>query len=207
MLDRVREGIFSTLQPWLEGAHVLDLFAGSGALSLEALSRGATMARLVERRPDAAVVAGRNALALELAPQVQLLCGDALDPAAWASCAPNDLLVDLADGSNSALDAGSFDQAVPAGWDVVFFDPPYPLLDEARERMTLLATVDALVGETLAHEGVLVFHAPERALELGELTAAGRSVARRTYGSNAIWYLQRDEHETRPDERPQEARG
>ena len=49
--DRAREGLFSSLAAELEGARVLDLFAGSGALAIEALSRGAAGAVLVERDP------------------------------------------------------------------------------------------------------------------------------------------------------------
>ena len=49
MLDRVREALFSTLGDQVEGARVLDLFAGTGSLGLEALSRGAKEARFVER--------------------------------------------------------------------------------------------------------------------------------------------------------------
>jgi 16S rRNA (guanine966-N2)-methyltransferase len=49
--DRARETLFNWLQPMLPGARVLDLFAGSGALGLEALSRGAREALLVEREP------------------------------------------------------------------------------------------------------------------------------------------------------------
>lgn len=52
--DRVRETLFNWLMPVLPGARVLDLFAGSGALGLEALSRGAASATLVER--DATLV-------------------------------------------------------------------------------------------------------------------------------------------------------
>ncbi|HEV8695618.1 MAG TPA: 16S rRNA (guanine(966)-N(2))-methyltransferase RsmD [Lysobacter sp.] len=52
--DRVRETLFNWLQPMLPGARVLDLFAGSGALGLEALSRGAAAAVLVERDPKLA---------------------------------------------------------------------------------------------------------------------------------------------------------
>lgn len=47
--DRVREALFSSLQPELRGARVLDLYAGSGALGIEALSRGAAAATFVER--------------------------------------------------------------------------------------------------------------------------------------------------------------
>jgi 16S rRNA (guanine966-N2)-methyltransferase len=57
--DRVREALFSALGP-LDGEAVLDLFAGSGGLSLEALSRGAAHAVLVERDARAAAVIRRN---------------------------------------------------------------------------------------------------------------------------------------------------
>ena len=53
--DRVRETLFNWLQGHCAGARVLDLFAGSGALGLEALSRGAASAVLVERHPAAAM--------------------------------------------------------------------------------------------------------------------------------------------------------
>lgn len=58
--DRVREALFSSIGPLVPGARVLDLFAGSGALGIEALSRGAATATLVERDRRAAVVAERN---------------------------------------------------------------------------------------------------------------------------------------------------
>jgi 16S rRNA (guanine966-N2)-methyltransferase len=57
--DRVRENVFNILGP-VEGASVLDLYAGSGAMGLEALSRGAERAVFVERDPDAAKVIERN---------------------------------------------------------------------------------------------------------------------------------------------------
>jgi 16S rRNA (guanine966-N2)-methyltransferase len=58
--DRVREALFSALQPDLPGATVLDLYAGSGALAIEALSRGAGRAVLVESDGRAAGVVVRN---------------------------------------------------------------------------------------------------------------------------------------------------
>lgn len=60
--DRAREGLFSSLQSLLdlEGARVLDLYAGSGALGLEALSRGAGSATLVESDPDAVTALRAN---------------------------------------------------------------------------------------------------------------------------------------------------
>ena len=51
--DRVRENVFNIVAPWVEGARVLDLYAGSGAMGLEALSRGAVSAVFVESDLDA----------------------------------------------------------------------------------------------------------------------------------------------------------
>lgn len=78
--DRVRETLFNWLQPHLPGARVLDLFAGSGALGLEALSRGAASAQLVEADVPLAVnlmaVGGR----LDAGGRLEVHAGDAL---AW----------------------------------------------------------------------------------------------------------------------------
>jgi 16S rRNA (guanine966-N2)-methyltransferase len=66
--DRAREGLFSSLLSLLEveGARVIDLYAGSGALGLEALSRGATSATLVESEPEAVASLRANAELLRL---------------------------------------------------------------------------------------------------------------------------------------------
>lgn len=66
--DRAREGLFSSLQSMtdLEQARVLDLYAGSGAVGLEALSRGAASATLVENDPGALQAIRENALAVGL---------------------------------------------------------------------------------------------------------------------------------------------
>lgn len=65
--DRVREALFSVLGPAVEGARVLDLYAGSGALGIEALSRGAAAAVFVDRAPAAiaAIRANLDALGIE----------------------------------------------------------------------------------------------------------------------------------------------
>jgi 16S rRNA (guanine966-N2)-methyltransferase len=58
--DRVRENVFNIVAPWIEGARVLDLYAGSGAMGLEALSRGAASAVFVETEPQAIRAIERN---------------------------------------------------------------------------------------------------------------------------------------------------
>jgi 16S rRNA (guanine966-N2)-methyltransferase len=98
--DRVREAVFSTLGP-LDGARVLDLFAGSGALGIEALSRGAASALFVERARPALAVLRANLDALDLGP-----------PA--ATVRPGDALAALRDAA-----------AAGDPYDLVFLDPPY----------------------------------------------------------------------------------
>lgn len=76
--DRVRETLFNWLQPALPGARVLDLFAGSGALGLEAVSRGAAAALLVERDPRACEALHDAVARLSAGDAVTVLRGDAL---------------------------------------------------------------------------------------------------------------------------------
>lgn len=183
MLDRVREAIFSTLAPWLDGAVVLDLFAGSGAMSIEALSRGAARARLVEADALVRALEIANLAALGLTERTVVVGGDAAAPEAW--------------------NEGPFD--------VVFCDPPFPWLKDLDLRPRVLAMVRELVATHLADEGVVVLHVPVGALTetelMGDHVVAGeRPGARgdaatalpplvaqeRVYGGQSIWYLQLD---------------
>jgi 16S rRNA (guanine(966)-N(2))-methyltransferase RsmD len=95
--DRVRETLFNWLGQDLAGWRCLDAFAGSGALGLEAASRGATQVVLIER--DAQLARGLQAVQQRLgAQQVQVLCADAL---AWMA------------------------RGAPGCFDLVFLDPPF----------------------------------------------------------------------------------
>lgn len=75
--DMVREAMFNILGPSVEGAIALDLFAGTGALGLEALSRGADEAILVEADPDNARVIRRNAESLRYEGRARIFVTDA----------------------------------------------------------------------------------------------------------------------------------
>jgi 16S rRNA (guanine(966)-N(2))-methyltransferase RsmD len=76
--DRVREALFSILGDDIDGARVLDLYAGTGALALEAMSRGAASAVCVERSAAALAALERNVRDLGLAERVAIERGDAL---------------------------------------------------------------------------------------------------------------------------------
>jgi 16S rRNA (guanine966-N2)-methyltransferase len=110
--DRVKESWFSTLQPLLGGAHVLDLYAGSGALGLEALSRGAAAVTFVEKDRRALDALRTNLAAVDLP---------------GATVVGRDVQAALAE---ALLDAP---------FDVVVADPPYRA-DEA-EVTAVLATL------------------------------------------------------------------
>lgn len=96
--DRVRETLFNWLMPVLPGARVLDLFAGSGALGLEAVSRGAGSARLVEADLQLAQALEAASARLDATAQVRVHRGDAL---AWLRSTEE------------------------SGFDVAFVDPPF----------------------------------------------------------------------------------
>lgn len=71
--DRVREAVFNILGQWMDGWSVLDLFAGTGALSLEAISRGARRAVMVDQNKEAVRLCRTNAAALGFQDQVEIL--------------------------------------------------------------------------------------------------------------------------------------
>ncbi len=170
MLDRVREALFSTLGSELVGARVLDLFAGTGSLGLEALSRGAASARLIERDRKAVGILRENVEALGLSDRARIVARDALDPSGWGT------------EGNGPLEP----------YEIVFLDPPYSCLEEPASRRRVITTLVRLVEERLAPGGVLVFHAPRGRIQTVEL---GPRVACRVreYGTNALWYVRRRE--------------
>ena len=76
--DRVKEGLFSALQFDIEGRRVLDLFAGTGQLGIEALSRGAQSAVFVDRRADAVKLIRENLELTELSGRARVIAGDSM---------------------------------------------------------------------------------------------------------------------------------
>ena len=77
--DRVKEGLFSALQFDIEGRKVLDLFAGTGQLGIECLSRGAASAVFVDRRADAVKLIRENLRLTELEDRARVVAGDSME--------------------------------------------------------------------------------------------------------------------------------
>ena len=76
--DRVKEALFSVIQFDIEGRRVLDLFAGTGQLGIEALSRGAESAVFVEQRKDAVQAVRENLVVCGLSDRARVVSGDAM---------------------------------------------------------------------------------------------------------------------------------
>ncbi len=120
--DRTRQAMFNVLEhaPWapaIEGARVLDLFAGSGALGLEALSRGAAFCLFVERDAAALAAIRANVAALDLADRAHIERRDAtaLGTRAAGEGAPFDLAF-LDPPYGTGLAARSLAQVAGGGW-------------------------------------------------------------------------------------------
>ncbi|MBQ7380503.1 MAG: 16S rRNA (guanine(966)-N(2))-methyltransferase RsmD [Clostridia bacterium] len=77
--ERTKEAVFSMLQFEIEGRRALDLFAGSGQMALEALSRGADFAVLVDKSKEAVKVIERNVEKTKMKEKCQVLCMDSVD--------------------------------------------------------------------------------------------------------------------------------
>lgn len=90
--DRIKETLFNILQPDLPGAFFLDLFAGSGAIGIEALSRGAKEAVLVEQNKEALACIRANLKATRFEEEAQVKAGDVLTVLRTMQHAPFDLI-------------------------------------------------------------------------------------------------------------------
>ncbi|MGA2183564.1 MAG: 16S rRNA (guanine(966)-N(2))-methyltransferase RsmD [Bryobacteraceae bacterium] len=111
--DRLREALFNVLAPVIEGAVFLDAYAGTGAVGIEALSRGARRAIFVERNRGAVEVIRDNLAALGIAGRAEVYTGKALPVL----------------------------ERVTA--DIIFLDPPYALANEYKESLDLLGSRSA----------------------------------------------------------------
>jgi 16S rRNA (guanine966-N2)-methyltransferase len=114
--DRLRETLFNVLAPRIEGAAFLDLYAGSGAVGLEALSRGAARVAFVERAPAALKVLNANLARLGIRSGVRV----------------------YAKSVSAFLRASEKSTPKREPHEVVFLDPPYDAADEYAATLSLI---------------------------------------------------------------------
>lgn len=162
--DRVREAVFSALEARdaVMGAHVLDLYAGTGALGLEAASRGASSVTLVEAQRDAAAVCSRNGAAVQ----------------AMAPAGTKPTIRVLTDRVDNVLRH----RGEPV--DLVFVDPPYALSNDE-----LHAVLDALT-EYINEDAIVCVERSARDA-MPHLPEDMTMTWSRSYGDTIVFFLER----------------
>ena len=145
--DRLRETLFNVLAPRMEGAVFLDLYAGSGAVGIEALSRGAASVDFVERAESAVAVLRKNLARLGITGGFRV---HTVGVGGW--------LRRFVKNAGSARKPGS-----ATAFDLVFLDPPY---EAAEEYAATLGLLGGSVG--LLAPGALVIAEHRRKERLGD---------------------------------------
>lgn len=159
--NRVRESLFAILRDLIPGSQVIDLYAGSGSLGLEAASRGAERVLWVEKHPAAAALIRQN----------------------FARLAPAGV---KSEGSVFIEEVGAWLRApgVDAA-DLIFADPPYDLMRDAGGLLLLLGGV--MQSQILKPEGIMVLEVGKGTP--ADLPAPWSLLRREEYGSSELLFL------------------
>ncbi|MCA8944027.1 MAG: RsmD family RNA methyltransferase, partial [Planctomycetes bacterium] len=167
LLGQVREAVFNILTGRIEGAEVWDLFAGSGASGIEALSRGAARVLFVEKSNQALHALRENLglLGASAKERSHVLRVDAWEPPPFRP-------------------RGEATEVPP---DVVFFDPPYPAVAEDPVRAVCRARA---IVDRLADGGVMCFHFREGHLHPDDFDR-DLDVEMRSWGTTVFAFLSR----------------
>jgi 16S rRNA (guanine966-N2)-methyltransferase len=144
--ERVREAVFSALGR-VAGCSVLDLFAGTGAMGLESLSRGAEAVTFVESDRDVVAVLRRNIRALDYEARAVVL------PLDYRRALARLRTPDEAEGPPAGVQ-GASESVRDSGFDLLFVDPPYRMLPD------VLAVLAPTLPSLLAPDGLVVVEGP-----------------------------------------------
>ena len=165
--DRVKQSVFDALAIAIgfDGVRVLDVFAGTGSIGLECLSRGAKEVVFMEQDRSALIALRNNIDALGVKASSKVVAADVFTRR------------DIWGGK-----MGRFD--------LIFFDPPYPMFDDAKAATVLDATIGIAVASALAENGVLLLRT-RAGLDMQTLEIAKLIRRRQDYGSMSMNWLTR----------------
>jgi 16S rRNA (guanine(966)-N(2))-methyltransferase RsmD len=166
--DRLRETLFNVLAPRIEGAAFLDLYAGSGAVGIEALSRGAGSVEFVERAPAAIAVLRGNLARLNVTSGFRI---STTSVAAFLKKAR---------------------QAPVAGFDVVFLDPPYEAAAEYAATLGRLGGSAPAGAAGLISSGALVIAEHRKKVRLADQYGELKRTRLLEQGDAALSFYARD---------------
>ena len=161
--DMIRQALFNILGPRIDGAAVLDLFAGTGSLGIEALSRGAARVTFVERDRRVADVLRENVATIGCAESASVLSFDLLAQTARLA------------------DAGG-------PFDVVFVAPPYPMMRNVEPNSGVGALIASLWAGVVKPDGVLVLQ-HDRNTPLVQYWPNARITDQRDYGKTTLTFF------------------
>lgn len=165
--DRLRETLFNVLAPRIEGAGFLDLYAGSGAVGLEALSRGAAHVTFVERAPAALKILRKNLEQLGIKDRFEIRAESVA--AFLRTCTK----------SNPKLEQHEVPKATR--YDVLFLDPPYDDLEEYAATLGILGRTHELLAP-----GAVIVAEHRRKQKLDEQYGALRRTRQLEQGDAAL---------------------
>ena len=162
--DRVKESLFAKLDAMgvIEGAKVLDLFAGTGALGLESASRGATRVDLVERDRSAFGLLEQNVKSSLSSFEKQGI--------------PQRIQA-------HNLDAQRYLKSAGAGYDLVFIDPPYDFPNSELEQLLVA------IADLISQEGLVIVERASRSEQLEVQSLELQNT--KTYGDTAVWIYEK----------------
>ncbi len=162
--DRAREATFNVLGQGLTGAAVLDIFAGTGALGIEALSRGAASAIFIDNSKAAAAVISKNIALCGLEKETEIITSDALTALAYLKRQQG--------------------RAEANGFDLIFLDAPYndlPLTE---------AVLDIIIESKLLKSNGRIVCEVAKKLPIKELPKGVTLIKEKTYGDTLIYFLE-----------------
>jgi len=180
--DRTRTALFNTLGLWIEGKKVLDLFAGSGCVGFECISRGAENVTFVEKNPAALKCINKNAIYLEETDNIDICSRDVYKFLNLIKIQNQDT------SSLSPLPACSGSSTrgnkIKNSFDLIYADPPFRETD-------IISLVESIGNSKVAHEkSILVIeHEKRKEIVEGEIYSGFECYKNAKYGKAILSYF------------------
>jgi 16S rRNA (guanine966-N2)-methyltransferase len=164
--DRLRETLFNVLGPGIQDSRFIDMFAGTGAVGIEALSRGAEYVSFIENHAPTAALIRKNLAALKVNAGVTVICTDAI-------------------GGLESLEAKV--KAGDAAYDYIFIDPPYAATADYARALQMLGA-----SRILAERGIVIVE-HRKTFDLSESFGTLKRVRLLRQGDAALSFYRREE--------------
>jgi 16S rRNA (guanine966-N2)-methyltransferase len=163
--DRLRETLFNVLGAGISGSRFLDIFAGTGAVGIEALSRGALHVTFIEDHAPSAALIRKNLASLKVSSGVTVICADALRGLITLEAAPD---------------------AAAQPYDYIFIDPPYAAT------MDYTRVLPHVASSNLLAKGGIVIVEHRKTFDLAESFGPLKRVRLLRQGDAALSFFRRD---------------